>query len=126
MESSEQETPTSEGEKAAAISNAVVHLFTEYYGRGPTRAKTYLFEDFATCVLEDTMTTVERTLVECGRHNLVRDVRLAFQAEMADSFTSAVENVMGRKVLGYHSQITFDPEYCFEIFVLEPEDGPAG
>lgn len=113
---------TSEGEKSAAISNAVVHLFSEYYGRGPTRSKTYLFDDYVTCVLEDTMTTVERTLVECGRRDLVRDVRLTFQAEMADNFIGAVEKILGRKVLNYHSQITFDPEYCFEMFVLAPED----
>lgn len=113
---------TSEGEKAAAISNAIVHLFSEYYGRGPTRSKTYIFDDYVTCVLEDTMTTVERTLAECDRRDLVRDVRLAFQAEMADNFTGAVERIMDRKVLNYHSQITFDPEFCFEMFVLASED----
>jgi uncharacterized protein YbcI len=122
MATTEERRDISDGEKAAAISNAIVHLFSEYYGRGPTRSKAYLFDDYVTCVLEDTMTTVERTLVECGRRDLVRDVRLAFQAEMADSFTGAVEKITGRKVLNYHSQITFDPEFCFEMFVLEPLD----
>jgi uncharacterized protein YbcI len=111
------------GEQAADISNAVVKLFSEYYGRGPTRSKTYIYDDFVTCVLQDTMTTVERTLVACGRRDLVREVRLTFQTEMADSFTSAVQRITGRKVINYQSQITFDPEYCFEVFVLEPPGG---
>lgn len=111
------------GEQAAEISNAVVKLFSEYYGRGPTQSKTYIYDDFVTCVLKDTMTTVERTLAECGQRDLVREVRLAFQTEMSENFTSAVERITGRKVINYQSQITFDPEYCFEVFVLEP---PAG
>ena len=116
------EAGTHAGEQLAGVTNGIVRLFREYNGRGPTRSKTYLFDDYVTCVLEDTMTTVERTLAESGRRDLVRDVRLAFQAEMADSFTGAVEKVVGRKVLNYHSQITFDPEFCFEMFVLESED----
>jgi hypothetical protein len=42
---------------------------------------------------------------------------------MADSFTSVVERITGRTVVNYQSQITFDPEYCFEVFVLEPPEG---
>jgi uncharacterized protein YbcI len=113
------------------ISNAIVALFREYYGRGPTRAKTYIVDDYVLTVLEDTMTTVEETLARQGRQELVREVRVAFQNEMADSFRGAVEELTGRKVIAYHSQIVFDPDMGFEIFVLEPEEdgsrhaGPA-
>jgi uncharacterized protein YbcI len=109
------------GERLAAISNAVVGIFSEYYGRGPTKAKSYVFDNYVLCVLEDILTTVERTLVERGRQDLVRTVRLTFQEAVSERFTGAVSEIMGRKVLSYHSQVIFDPPMGFEIFVLEEE-----
>jgi uncharacterized protein YbcI len=55
------------GERLAAISNAVVGIFSEYYGRGPTKAKSYVVDNYVLCVLDDILTTVERTLVERAR-----------------------------------------------------------
>jgi uncharacterized protein YbcI len=112
----------SAGKLLAEISNAVVRVFSECYGRGPTKAKTYMVDNYVFTVLEELLTTVEETLVNAGRSELVREVRLAFQAEMADRFKSAVEEVTGRTVVAYHSQLVFDPTMAFEIFVLEPED----
>jgi uncharacterized protein YbcI len=109
-------------EQLAAVSNAVVSIFSECYGRGPTKAKSYTFDNFVVVVLEDLLTTVERTLVNNGEEDLVRRVRLTFQEIEADRFKNAVADSMGRKVLTYHSQIVFDPPMGFEIFVLEPED----
>jgi uncharacterized protein YbcI len=108
-------------EQLAAVSNAVVAIFSESYGRGPTKAKSYAFDNYVVTVLEDLLTTVEKTLVESGQEELVRRVRLTFQEIEADRFKNAVEEVMGRKVLTYHSQIVFDPPMGFEMFVLEPE-----
>jgi len=110
------------GETLAEVSNAIVGLFSEYYGRGPTRARSYAFDRYLMTVLEDCLTTVERTLANNAREDLVRDVRLTFQEAMAGEFKGAVTRVTGREVLSYHSQITFDPDVCFELFVL----GPAG
>jgi uncharacterized protein YbcI len=109
------------GERLAAISNAVVRIFSECYGRGPTKAKSYLFDNYVVCVLEDILTTVERTLVEKGEEELVRKVRLTFQEAVADRFTEAVSEITGRKVIAYHSQVTFHPPMSFEIFVLEEQ-----
>ena len=109
-------------EQLAAVSNAVVSIFSECYGRGPTKAKSYTFDNFVVVVLEDLLTTVERTLVNNGEEDLVRRVRLTFQEIEADRFKDAVADSMGRKVLTYHSQIVFDPPMGFEIFVLEPVD----
>jgi uncharacterized protein YbcI len=72
-------------------------------------------------VIEDTLTTVEQTLVDAGRASLVREVRLTFQEAMARSFKAVVEKELGREVVAYHSQITFDPNIGFEVFVLAPE-----
>jgi uncharacterized protein YbcI len=107
-----------DGEQLAAISKAIVKIFSESYGRGPTKAKTYAFDDYVLCILEDILTTVERTLVEKGEETLVRAVRLRFQEMESERFTSAVEELIGRPVIAYHSQVTFHPAVGFEMFVL--------
>ncbi len=109
------------GDKLAAVSNAVVGVLRETYGRGPTKAKSYLNDNIVLVVLEDILTTVEKTLVASGHDGLVREVRLVYQAAETERFTSAVESAMGRRVITYHSQVVFDPDMAFEIFVLEPE-----
>jgi uncharacterized protein YbcI len=111
---------SNEGEQLAEITNGIVRLFSEYYGRGPTRAKSYLLDDFyLVTVLRDTMTTVERTLADGGHANQVRSVRLTFQEAMADSFKTVVEAALGRRVAAYHSQLLVDADIGFEMFVLE-------
>ena len=111
------------GSDLATVSNGIVQLLRETYGRGPTKAKSYLNDNILLVVLEDILTTVERTLLESGKDDLVREVRLAYQAAETERFTSVVEKALGRRVLTYHSQVTFDPDMAFEIFVLEPQDG---
>jgi len=107
------------GEQLAAVTNGIVMLFREYYGRGPTKAKSYILDDrIVVCVVEETMTTVEHTLVENGHGDKVRDVRLTFQEAMADEFKRKVSEAMGREVIAYHSQLTLDPDLGFEFFVL--------
>jgi uncharacterized protein YbcI len=109
------------GERLAAISNAVVGIYSECYGRGPTKAKSYVFDNYVLCVLEDMLTTVERTLVEHGEEDLVRTVRVRFEERVAERFKREVGEIMGQEVIAHHSQVTFDPPMCFEIFVLEGE-----
>ena len=109
------------GEQMAAVTNGIVQLFSEYYGRGPTKAKSYLLDErIVVCVLENTMTTFEQTLVKNGNKDMVRQVRLTFQEAMADEFKGVVEKAMGRTVAAYHSQLTMEPDIGFEFFVLEP------
>ena len=117
------ETGNGLGEQLAAVTNAIVRLFREYYGRGPTKAKSYILDGrIVVCVLEETMTRVEQTLVQNGNGDKVRDVRLTFQEAMADEFKGEVTRCMGREVLTYHSQLTLEPDIGFEFFVLEGED----
>ena len=116
------EGPLRLGDHLAEITNGIVRLFSEYYGRGPTRAKSYMLEDrYVVTVLRDTMTTVERTLAENGEAELVRRVRLTFQEAMADSFKGVVERALDRRVAAYHSQILIDPDVGIEFFLLEDD-----
>src|SRR5215208_4102154 len=106
------------------ISNAMVGLKKEFYGKGPTKAKTFLNDNYVFCVMEGGLTRNEETLLEAGHEDLVRNYRLRFQEAMEDPTIAAVERITGRTVIGYHSQIVFNPERAFEIFVLD--DRPAG
>jgi uncharacterized protein YbcI len=101
------------------ISNAMVGLKKEFYGKGPTKAKTYINDNYVLTVMQGGLTRNEETLLAAGQHDLVREFRLKFQEAMAAPTTEAVERLTGCRVLGYHSQIVFEPEYAFEIFVLD-------
>jgi uncharacterized protein YbcI len=109
------------GTLRAALANAMVGIKKRYYGRGPEAAKAYVEDDYVFVVLEGGLTRNEETLLAAGREDIVRQYRLTFQEVVAPSATGAVEELTGRRVIGYHSQIVFDPARAFEIFVLEPE-----
>ncbi len=110
------------GPLLAEVTNAVVRLHRTHYGKGPTRSKSYLMDDVLICVMSDVLTTVERTLTEAGEVERVRGTRLAFQDAMQNAFKAAVEEVLGRPVLGYTSQVLVDEAVAIEFFVLGPEE----
>jgi uncharacterized protein YbcI len=115
--------------RAAAISKAMTKLHHDHYGRGPNAVRTVVGYDHVICFLEDLYTTVERTLLERGEIEAVRQTRLAFQRAMETTFVAAIEDVMGRKVRSFLSQVTFDPDISVEIFILErdhQEPAPEG
>ena len=103
----------------AEISNAMVGLKKNFYGKGPTKAKTFLNDNYVFCVMEGGLTRNEETMIERGHEDLVRNFRLRFQEAMTDPTVEAVQRITGRSVIGYHSQIVFNPERAFEIFVLD-------
>ncbi len=114
--------PARRGDMRAQVSNAMVALKKRFYGKGPDRARSYLADDYIFCALEGGLTRNEETLVEAGEEEAVRQYRLLFQRTMTKTATDAIEEITGREVLGYHSQITFRPTRAFEIFVLgEPK-----
>jgi uncharacterized protein YbcI len=108
----------------AEVTNAIVHLHRQHYGKGPTRSKSYLMDDTLLCVMQDVLTVVERTLAESGEIALVRDARLAFADAMRDRFTEEVERIVGRRVLGFTSQVLVTQDAAIEMFVLEPVSSP--
>jgi uncharacterized protein YbcI len=108
------------GGRRAAISNALVGLKKEFYGKGPTAAKTYFNDDWVFVVLEGGLNRNEETLLAAGEQRLVREVRLRFQETMTKTICGAVEEILERKVLTYHSQIMFDPARTVEMFLLAP------
>lgn len=114
------------GEVLARISTGLVQLHSQYYGKGPTKAKTFLVNDTVICILRGGFTTVERTLIDQGNVNAVYDIRRSFQQAMEEQFTAIVEGAVGRSVIAYMSQIHQSPDLAVEIFVLEPSEESAG
>jgi uncharacterized protein YbcI len=113
------------GRQAASVSNAITRLHRDHYGRGATTARTIIQRNFVVCFLEDIYTPVERTLIEAGRLEAVRETRNIFQDAMGPKFREAVEEATGRSVIAFMSQVCFDPDMAAEVFVLEPEAGEA-
>lgn len=114
------------GVELAEVTNGIVSLHRRFYGKGPTKAKTYAVNDTVICVLEGGFTTVERTLIDEHDVDAVLQVRRSFQRAMEGMFTEVVENALGRKVIAYMSQIHADPDLAVELFVLEPVAGGEG
>jgi uncharacterized protein YbcI len=110
----------------AEVTNAIVRLHRQHYGKGPTRSKSYLLDDVLICVMQDVLTVGEHTLVEAGEPAKVRDTRLAFADAMRDRFAEEVERIVGRRVLGFTSQVLVTRDVVIEMFVLEPLSSPPG
>src|SRR3954453_12899289 len=109
------------GDLRQAISDAVVRVCADFIGRGPTRAKTYLNENMVFCVMQDTLTRGERSLIADGDGESVREMRRRFQDAMRRHICAAVESLTGRKVVGFLSDNDVESEMAIEVFVL---DGP--
>jgi uncharacterized protein YbcI len=117
------------GNMSMEISNAMVRLYREHFGRGPTATKTHWCGDDALIVfLEDTLTPVERSLVKMGEHQRLRDLRMCFQYASVREFCEPVERITGRKVRSFHSSIdTEEDGLSSEMFILHPVgyEGPS-
>jgi uncharacterized protein YbcI len=105
-----------------AISDGMVALLKEFYGRGPTRTKTYYDDDLVVCLLRGGFSRVEQTLLEGGRGASVIQQRMDFQDVMRARFAAVVEEATGRRVIGFMSGNQQDPDIMCEVFILAPTD----
>jgi uncharacterized protein YbcI len=112
--------PAIDGAARSAISQAIVRIHAEAYGKGATQAKTYAWDDLVVCVLRDLLTVAERTLIDADRTDVVREVRTTFQASLEQRFREAVERLTGRRVQSFMSQVDPANGFGVEIFVLAP------
>ncbi|MEA2146711.1 MAG: hypothetical protein QOG59_2298 [Solirubrobacteraceae bacterium] len=114
--------PESHGDVLTAISDGLVALLKEFYGRGPTRAKSYFEDDLVVCVLRGGFSRVEQTLLAGGRGAAVIEQRMAFQQLMRDRFEAVIEAATGRRVIGFMSGNQQGPDMMCEVFILAPSD----
>jgi uncharacterized protein YbcI len=120
-----------DGATRSAISQAIVRIHAEHFGKGATQAKTYVWDNLIVTVLRDVLTVAERTLIDVDRSETVREMRMTFQFSLEPTFRAAVERLTGRRVQSFMSQVDPVRGLGVEIFVLEPlggddeDSGPA-
>jgi uncharacterized protein YbcI len=117
----DNESVREHGDTLTAISDGMVGLLKEFYGRGPTKAKSYYQDDIVVCLLRGGFTKVEETLLGAGRGAAVIQQRMEFQDLMRDRFEEVVETAVGREVIGFMSGNQQEPDMMCEIFVLAPD-----
>ena len=110
------------GDVLTAISDGMVALLKEFYGRGPTRTKTYYEDDLVVCLLRGGFTRVEQTLLDGGRGSSVIRQRMEFQELMRARFEDVIQLATGRQVIGFMSGNQQDPDIMCEVFVLAPTE----
>ena len=113
---------TAHGDVLTAISDGMVALLKEFYGRGPTRTKSYYDDDLVVCVLRGGFSRVEQTLLDGGRGPAVIRQRMEFQELMRDRFVAVIEDATGRQVIGFMSGNQQHPDMMCEVFILAPTD----
>lgn len=103
------------------ISNLMVRLYKEAFGRGPTKARArFSGADTLIVLLEDTMTVAERRLVALGEYARVREHRLFLQLAFEDRKRAEVERVLGRRTVASICGIDPQRDLAAEIFTLTP------
>ncbi len=122
VESTSDGKATSARPQLTEISNAAVALHREYFGRGPGAAKTHISDNLVVCVLTDVFTPLERTLIDAGQEERVRETRAIHRAATEDVYKVRMEDVLGREVEAHMSSIHVDPDVAVDIFVLVEED----
>jgi uncharacterized protein YbcI len=110
----------------SGVSNAMVKLYKEQFGRGPTKARSDLAgPDTLICTLEDSLTPAERNMVKAGEHQRLRDLRMYFQHASEKDFISTVEGITGRTVRSFTSGMDVQQDLATEAFYFEPIGTPS-
>jgi uncharacterized protein YbcI len=101
----------------------VVSIYADYFGRGPTKARTYATDGVVTCVLEDTLTRAEQSLIESGFQSAVIEVRNNLQETMREELVKAMERLTEHRVKAMISGSQLDPDVTTQVFVLDEARG---
>ena len=119
---------TPEQNMLSTISNQMVGIYKDQFGRGPTKTRTHWAgADVVVVTLENTFTPAERSLQRMGEHQRLRDLRLLFQYASVETFCEPVERLIGRKVRAFISGIDAKADIATELYVLHPRgyEGPS-
>jgi uncharacterized protein YbcI len=105
----------------AELTTAMVRLYKELFGRGPTKARTdYAGPNIVVSSIQNSLTPAERSMVALDEHQRVREIRMFFQHACERDFTETVEQIAGRKVWSFVSGMDTDHDVATEVFYLEP------
>lgn len=123
---SQEHDGSDEGRRLLAqISDEMVRAKKEFFGKGPTKAKSYVLDDLLLVVMRGGMTTAEKTMLEFGHPDQVRQFRQLFQNASTEHLTKKMEELTGRRIVNYQSQVMFDPDVVVEMFIFDSDDESA-
>jgi uncharacterized protein YbcI len=117
-----QDQRSEHGAALAAISRRFVGLLKEYYGKGPTEARTYYWGNLLVVLMGGGYSQAEKTLIEEGRGKAVMDLRSELQEVMRGRFKLVIEEELRREVVAFMSTTHHDPDLNAELFVLLPQN----
>jgi uncharacterized protein YbcI len=118
----ERHAHSNDQSELSLVANAIVRLYKEHFGRGPTRAKAaYADEDTLICTLRDSLTPAEKSMARLGEHNRLRDLRMFLQYSSEPEFRATVEEITGRQVESFISGVDTANDVACEVFYLVPE-----
>ena len=112
------------GRELQDVSNAMVRIYKELFGRGPTKARSdYAGPDALVVTLENSFTRAERNMIAVGEHRRVQELRTLFQRSSERDFVVAVERITGRKVRALVGGTDTHEDVSSKVFYFEPVAG---
>lgn len=110
-----------QGLELQEVTNAMVRIYKEQFGRGPTKARTnYAGPDTLVSTIENSLTPAERNMIALDEHQRVREIRMFFQHASERHFVETVERITGRRVFAFVSGIDTARDLSSEVFYFEP------
>jgi uncharacterized protein YbcI len=110
--------PTTNRPSLTEICNEAVAIHREHFGRGPGAAKAHIADDVVVCTLSDVFTPVERTLIDAGEADHVRQTRAIHQVALEETHKERMGAVIGRPVEAYLSTVHIDPDVAVDVYIL--------
>ena len=113
------------GEILVALSNRIVAIYKELYGKGPVKVRSWYMDDLVLCVLRGGLTRGELTFVEMGRGDRVILQRGSFHEAVSPVFAQAIEELTGRTVETTLHSTDEEHDVSTLVFLLEPPEVAA-
>lgn len=96
------------------------HLAARALRTRSDEAKTYVLDDIVVCVLAGVgFTPLEKTMMDSGEPERIVAMREDFQRVMDGRYTELIEELTGRKVLAFLSQVHVEPDTTLEMFFID-------
>jgi uncharacterized protein YbcI len=111
---------TIDGPAAMTICNAITAALKQRCGKGPTEVKAYSTHGDVTVVVQDMLTTLERTLVHEGREQLVSQAREVLIGRVAKECRATIEQATGRRVVGWQTEVNPSADRALMLVQLQP------
>ncbi len=116
----DQERNATDGPAAMAICNAIAEALKRSSGKGPTKVKAYRTHDQVAVIVQDMLTTLERTLVQDGHEQLVSEAREALTGRVANECRATIEQATERRVVGWQTDVNPSADRAFTLIQLQP------